>query len=119
MNDQVIRRTTPTRRWKSWCGGELQDLRRLISLMEQLAIQRKSEVMSSSVGDYELSQWNRKQVLLGTFNSAPVSDSGVTGRIGPWAGIKSASNAQPQPAGPPPCPTGPIFAPLKGLCAPS
>jgi len=40
--------------------------------------------------------------------------------IGLWTGIKSASNPQPQPAGPPPlCPTGPIFAPLKGLCPPS
>jgi hypothetical protein len=40
--------------------------------------------------------------------------------IGLWAGIKSVSNPQPQPGGPPPpCPTGPIFAPLKGLCPPS
>ena len=41
--------------------------------------------------------------------------------IGLWTGIKSASNPQPQPAGPPPplCPTGPIFAPLQPLCPPS
>jgi hypothetical protein len=39
--------------------------------------------------------------------------------IGLWAGIKSASNPQPQHAGPPPpCPTGPIFAPLQELCPP-
>jgi hypothetical protein len=38
--------------------------------------------------------------------------------IGLWAGIRSASS--PQPAGPPPpCPTGPIFAPLQPLCPPS
>ena len=37
--------------------------------------------------------------------------------IGLWAGIKSASNPRPQPAGPPPnCPTGGIFTPLQGLC---
>ena len=37
--------------------------------------------------------------------------------IGLWAGIKSASNPQPQPAGPPPdCPTGGIWAPLQELC---
>ena len=40
--------------------------------------------------------------------------------IGLWAGIRSASNPQPEPAGPPPppCPTGPIFAPLQPLCPP-
>ena len=39
--------------------------------------------------------------------------------IGLWAGIRSASNPQRQPAGPPPpCPTGPIFAPLQPLCPP-
>jgi hypothetical protein len=39
--------------------------------------------------------------------------------IGLWAGIRSASNPQRQPAGPPPpCPTGPIFAPLQRLCPP-
>jgi hypothetical protein len=38
--------------------------------------------------------------------------------IGLWAGIRSASS--PQPAGPPPpCPTGPIYAPLQRLCPPS
>jgi hypothetical protein len=37
--------------------------------------------------------------------------------IGLWAGIKSASNPQPQPAGPPPnCPTGGIFTPMQELC---
>jgi hypothetical protein len=37
--------------------------------------------------------------------------------IGLWAGIKSASNPQPQPAGPPPnCPTGGIFRPMRKLC---
>ena len=40
--------------------------------------------------------------------------------IGLWAGIRSASSPQPQPAGPPPpCPTGPIFAPLQPPCPPS
>jgi H+/Cl- antiporter ClcA len=40
--------------------------------------------------------------------------------IGLWAGIRSASNPQPQHAGPPPpCPTGPIFTPLQPLCPPS
>ena len=40
--------------------------------------------------------------------------------IGLWAGIRSASSPQPQPAGPPlPCLTGPIFAPLQPLCPPS
>jgi hypothetical protein len=34
--------------------------------------------------------------------------------IGLWVGIKSASNPQPQPAVPLTCPTGPIWAPLKG-----
>jgi hypothetical protein len=38
--------------------------------------------------------------------------------IGLWAGIKSASNPQPQPAGQPPCPTGPIWAPIQRLCPP-
>jgi hypothetical protein len=37
--------------------------------------------------------------------------------IGLWAGIKSASNPQPAPAGPPPnCPTGGIWTPLQELC---
>jgi uncharacterized membrane protein len=37
--------------------------------------------------------------------------------IGLWAGIKSASNPQPQPPGPPPnCPTGGIWTPLQELC---
>jgi len=36
--------------------------------------------------------------------------------IGLWVGIKSASTRQPQPAAPLTCPTGPIWAPLKGLC---
>ena len=37
--------------------------------------------------------------------------------IGLWAGIRSASNPQPQPAGPPPnYPTGGIFTPLQELC---
>jgi uncharacterized membrane protein len=37
--------------------------------------------------------------------------------IGLWAGIKSTSNPQPQPAGPPPnCPTGGIFTPMQELC---
>jgi hypothetical protein len=37
--------------------------------------------------------------------------------IGLWAGIKSASNPQPQPAGPPPnCPAGGIFTPMQELC---
>jgi|SRR6266581_6251384 disulfide bond formation protein DsbB len=36
--------------------------------------------------------------------------------IGLWAGIKSASNPQPQPGVLPTCPAGPIWTPLKGLC---
>jgi hypothetical protein len=36
--------------------------------------------------------------------------------IGLWAGIRSASSPQPQPAGPPPCPTGPVFVLLQPLC---
>jgi uncharacterized membrane protein len=37
--------------------------------------------------------------------------------VGLWAGIKSASNPQPQPAGPPPnCPTGGILTPMQRLC---
>jgi hypothetical protein len=37
--------------------------------------------------------------------------------VGLWAGIRSASNPQPQPAGPPPdCPAGGIFTPLQELC---
>jgi uncharacterized iron-regulated membrane protein len=36
--------------------------------------------------------------------------------IGLWAGIRSASNPQPQPAGPLVCPTGPIWALVQGLC---
>jgi hypothetical protein len=35
--------------------------------------------------------------------------------IGLWAG-KSASNPQPQPAGQPTCPAGPMWAPLQRLC---
>jgi hypothetical protein len=38
--------------------------------------------------------------------------------IGLWAGIRSASNPQPQPAGPLPCPTGSIWAPVERLCGP-
>ena len=38
--------------------------------------------------------------------------------IGLWAGIKSASNAQPQPAVQPPCPTGPIWVLIQRLCPP-
>jgi len=38
--------------------------------------------------------------------------------IGLWAGIGPASNPQPQPAGPLVCPTGPMWAPLQGLCGP-
>jgi hypothetical protein len=36
--------------------------------------------------------------------------------VGLWAGIRSASNPQPQPGVPLTCPSGPIFAPLQGLC---
>ena len=36
--------------------------------------------------------------------------------IGLWAGIRSAHNAQPQPAQPLVCPTGGIYAALQGLC---
>ena len=36
--------------------------------------------------------------------------------IGLWAGIKSASNPQPQPAVQLTCPAGPIWAPLQELC---
>lgn len=36
--------------------------------------------------------------------------------IGLWTGIKSASNPQPQPAGPLVCPAGPIWALVQGLC---
>ncbi len=36
--------------------------------------------------------------------------------IGLWAGVKSASNPQPQPAGQLTCPAGPIWAPLQELC---
>jgi hypothetical protein len=36
--------------------------------------------------------------------------------IGLWAGIKSASNPQPQPGVPLPCPSGPMWAPLQNLC---
>jgi hypothetical protein len=36
--------------------------------------------------------------------------------IGLWAGIRSASNPQPQPAGPPNCPAGGIWIPLQRLC---
>jgi predicted small integral membrane protein len=36
--------------------------------------------------------------------------------IGLWAGIKSASNPQPQPGVQLTCPAGPIWAPLQGLC---
>ena len=36
--------------------------------------------------------------------------------IGLWAGIRSASNPQPQPPGQLTCPTGPIWGPLQGLC---
>ena len=37
--------------------------------------------------------------------------------IGLWAGIKSASNPQPQPARPlPNCPTGGIWTDMQGLC---
>jgi hypothetical protein len=39
--------------------------------------------------------------------------------IGLWAGIRSASSPQPQPAVQLTCPTGPIFAPLQSLCLPS
>ena len=38
--------------------------------------------------------------------------------IGLWAGIMSASNAQPQPAVQPPCPTGPIWVLIQRLCPP-
>ena len=37
--------------------------------------------------------------------------------IGLWAGIKPASNSQPQPARPlPNCPTGGIWTDMQGLC---
>jgi hypothetical protein len=37
--------------------------------------------------------------------------------IGLWAGIRSASTPQPQPATPlPTCPTGGIWADMQGLC---
>ena len=36
--------------------------------------------------------------------------------VGLWAGIRSASNPQPQPAGPLNCPTGSIWAPVQRLC---
>jgi hypothetical protein len=36
--------------------------------------------------------------------------------IGLWAGIKPASNPQPEPGVPLTCPSGPIWAPLQRLC---
>jgi len=36
--------------------------------------------------------------------------------VGLWAGIKSASNPQPQPAGPLVCPNGAIWTPIQRLC---
>ena len=36
--------------------------------------------------------------------------------IGLWAGIRSASNPQPQPAVQLTCPSGPEWAPLQTLC---
>jgi uncharacterized membrane protein len=36
--------------------------------------------------------------------------------IGLWAGIRSASSPQPQPAGPLVCPTGDVWVLLQGLC---
>jgi hypothetical protein len=36
--------------------------------------------------------------------------------IGVWAGIRTGSNPQPQPAGPLVCPAGGIYASLQGLC---
>jgi hypothetical protein len=38
--------------------------------------------------------------------------------IGLWAGIRSGSNPQPQPAVQPPCPTGPIWVLIQRLCPP-
>jgi hypothetical protein len=35
--------------------------------------------------------------------------------IGLWVGIRSATNPQPQPAGPQVCPTGGIYVPLQRL----
>lgn len=63
MTKDLTRRTTPQRRWKSWCG-ELQDLRRLISLTEQLASQRKSEILSSSLNDRQLGYWDDVKYLV-------------------------------------------------------
>jgi hypothetical protein len=36
--------------------------------------------------------------------------------VGVWAGIRTGSSPQPQPAGPPVCPTSGIYASLQGLC---
>jgi amino acid transporter len=38
--------------------------------------------------------------------------------IGLWTGIKSASSPQPQPAVPPPCPTGPVWVLIQRICEP-
>jgi uncharacterized membrane protein len=36
--------------------------------------------------------------------------------VGVWAGIRTGSSPQPQPAGPPVCLAGGIYASLQGLC---
>jgi uncharacterized membrane protein len=38
--------------------------------------------------------------------------------VGLWTGIKSASNSQPQPAVPLPCPSGPIWGLVQTVCGP-
>ena len=63
MDDEVVRRTSLTRKWKSW-SGELQDLQRLISLVEQLAVQRMPETTIVTSGEQDPEGGNAQKKLV-------------------------------------------------------
>jgi hypothetical protein len=65
VNSPVVRRTKPERRWGSWCG-ELKDLRRLVTMMEELAEQRRAQMLAELADDdeNERKRWANRNLLI-------------------------------------------------------
>ena len=65
VSSPVVRRTKPERRWQSWCG-ELQDLRRLVTMTEELAEQRRAQMLAELADDDENERkgWGNRSLLI-------------------------------------------------------
>jgi hypothetical protein len=62
----LVRRSTLERTWKCW-AGEIQDLRRVVSLVEDLATRRKSQALSELTDKndkYEREEWENRVHLV-------------------------------------------------------